>query len=182
MKLKVRVKLINGQKLPHFIDKGEWVDLRANEYVTLKCPQARMLHRKKSTDTEETLKERTRDLEFNIQYIGLGVAMRLPEGFEAIIAPRSSTPKKYGFIVPNSFGVIDNSFSGNEDEWKMIAIPFKNATIERFDRICQFRIQLSQKATLWQKFKWLLSSGVEIVEVDNLDGPSRGGIGSTGTK
>ena len=61
-------------------------------------------------------------------------------------------------------------------------MPFRDTTINEGDRICQFRIQLSQKATMWQKIKWLLSSGVEIVEVDELDNPDRGGIGITGIK
>lgn len=52
--------------------------------------------------------------------------------------------------------------------------------INKGDRICQFRIQLSQKATFWQKIKWLLSSGVELVKVDNLSSVNRGGFGSTG--
>jgi dUTPase len=47
-------------------------------------------------------------------------------------------------------------------------------------RLCQFRIQLSQKATLWQKIKWLFTSGIELVEVENLNEESRGGFGSTG--
>ena len=50
------------------------------------------------------------------------------------------------------------------------------------DRICQFRIQLSQKATMWQKIKWLLSSGIELVEVDDLGNENRLGFGSTGIK
>ena len=58
----------------------------------------------------------------------------------------------------------------------------RETTIEAGDRICQFRIQLSQKATFWQKLKWLFSSGIELVEVDNLNNKSRGGFGSTGIK
>lgn len=48
------------------------------------------------------------------------------------------------------------------------------------DRICQFRIQLSQKATVWQKLRWLFSSGIKFVKVDDLGGTDRGGFGSTG--
>ena len=53
---------------------------------------------------------------------------------------------------------------------------------EAGDRICQFRIQLSQKATMWQKIKWLLSSGIELVEVDDLGDNNRGGFGTSGVK
>ena len=58
----------------------------------------------------------------------------------------------------------------------------RETTIEAGDRICQFRIQLSQKATMWQKIKWLLSSGIELVEVDDLGNENRLGFGSTGIK
>ena len=58
----------------------------------------------------------------------------------------------------------------------------KATTIHKGDRICQFRIQLSQKATMWQKLKWLSSSGIELVEVDDLGDNNRGGFGSTGVK
>ena len=68
----------------------------------------------------------------------------------------------------------------NNDEWKFNALAFRNTTINEGTRIAQFRIQLSQKATVWQKIKWLLSSGIKIVEVDHLNDENRGGIGSTG--
>ena len=79
-------------------------------------------------------------------------------------------------------GVIDNTYCGNNDEWKYPAIALRDTIIKRGDRICQFRIQLSQKATLWQKIKWFLSSGIKIIKVDSLDNNDRGGFGSTGVK
>jgi dUTP pyrophosphatase len=87
-------------------------------------------------------------------------------------------------IARNSIGIIDNSYCGNQDEWKFPAVALKESkkAIEKGDRICQFRIQLTQKATFWQKLKWLLSSGVELVEVDDLSDNNRGGLGSTGVK
>ena len=112
----------------------------------------------------------------------LGVAMRLPEGFEANIVSRSSTFKKFGFIQVNSFGIIDNSYNGNDDEWKDPVYFLKDGVISYGDRICQFRLNLSQKATVWQKIKWLFTSGFEFVEVDSLGSESRGGFGSTGVK
>ena len=108
--------------------------------------------------------------------------MKLPEGYEAIIAPRSSSFKNYGIVQANSIGIIDNSYSGNSDEWMLPVISFKNITINKGDRVCQFRIQLSQKATIWQKIKWLLSSGIELEEVDDLNSNNRSGFGSTGIK
>ena len=108
--------------------------------------------------------------------------MRLPDGFEAIVAPRSSTYKHYGIIQTNSIGVIDSSYCGNEDEWMMPVLSFKKTTIPKNDRICQFRIQLSQKATIWQKIKWLFSNRIKIKVVENLNDVTRGGFGSTGAK
>ena len=179
MKLKIKVKKLNKDiDLPKVIDKGEWVDLRAAETVHLNAPQAGTLKRYKVGREEVS----HRDVEFSYTLIPLGVAMKLPKGFEAIVLPRSSTYTRYKIIQSNSMGVIDNSYSGNHDEWKFPAIAMSDTTIECGDRICQFRIQLSQKATVWQKIKWFFSSGVKIVEVDNLDGADRDGIGSTGVK
>lgn len=74
------------------------------------------------------------------------------------------------------------SYNGNNDCWMFNAIAFRDATIPENTRICQFKIQLSQKATVWQKLKWLFSSKIEFVEVDNLNNNDRGGFGSTGDK
>jgi dUTPase len=57
-----------------------------------------------------------------------------------------------------------------------------NVDIKKGDRICQFDIQPSMKATFRQKLKWLLSNGIELEFVDELDNPDRGGHGSTGDK
>ena len=89
---------------------------------------------------------------------------------------------KLGVFQTNSIGVVDNSYSGNQDEWKYWITALENTIINKGDRICQFRIQLSQKATMWQKIKWALSSGIKIVEVADLSENNRGGIGSTGIK
>lgn len=179
MKLKIKVKRINKNiPLPEVIDKGDWIDLRAAETVTLNAPQANILKRHKVKGVEE----RHRDVEFDSRLIRLGVAMQLPKGFEAVALSRSSTYKNFGVILGNSEGVIDQPYCGDNDEWRFNAIAFRDTTINEGDRICQFRIQLSQKATMWQKIKWLLSSGIEIVEVDELGNPDREGIGITGIK
>ena len=159
--MKIKVKC-NEENLPKFINKGEWVDL----YVA------------QSTKVDSL---RTRNKTPEVVNIPLGVAIKLPKGYEAIVAPRSSTASKYGILMANSFGIIDNVYSGNNDEWKFPAIAIKSTYIEKGVRICQFRIQLSQKATMWQKLKWLFSNKIEIVRVENLDDIDRGGFGSTGT-
>lgn len=120
---------------------GDWIDLRAAETVTLKAGEYRI--------------------------ISLGVSMRLPDGYEAHIVPRSSTFKKWGIIQVNHMGVIDNSYSGPGDIWGMPVLAMRDTVINLNDRICQFRIMERMPA-------------VEFVEVEQLGGPDRGGFGSTG--
>lgn len=179
MKLKIKVKRLNCNiELPTIIEKGEWVDLRSSSTVTLKAPQSETLKSHRVGDNRVYY----RNVNFDSILIPLGIAMKLPDGFEAIVAPRSSTYNKFGIIQTNSLGIIDNSYCGNEDEWQFPATALRETTINTGDRICQFRIQLSQKATIWQRLKWLFSSGIKIVEVDNLSNNNRSGIGSTGVK
>lgn len=179
MKLKIKIKRLNKNiPLPKLIDKGDWIDLRASETVHLEAPQAGTL----KTHRVDGTKVSHRDVAFNNYVIPLGVAMQLPKGFEAVALPRSGTYGAFKVILANSEGVIDQPYCGDNDEWKFNAIALEDTTINQGDRICQFRIQLSQKATLWQKLKWLLSSGVEIVEVNKLHNPNRHGFNSTGTK
>ena len=139
---------------------GDWIDLRAAEDVFI--PKG------------------------GFRLISLGVAMKLPEGYEAHIVPRSSTFKTWGIIQTNSMGVIDNSYSGTNDIWKFPAFclvgkqleecdtGYDVATVEgtwvrKGDRICQFRIMKKQP-------------DVDFDEVLVLDEIDRGGIGSTGTR
>ena len=121
--------------------KGDWVDLRAAEDVTMKSGEFCLIR--------------------------LGVGMILPEGFEAHLAPRSSTFAKFGIIAANSVGVIDNSFCGEEDEWKMPAYALRDTVIKKNDRICQFRIMEKQPP-------------LEFEALEHLREKSRGGFGSTG--
>jgi dUTP pyrophosphatase len=172
MKTKIKVKRIKHGEFvvdfPKVIKKGDWIDLRAAEKMVLNAPQAGTL---KGSEVKH------RDVTSEVTLIPLGVAMKLPDGFEAIIAPRSSAPMKIGITCANSIGVVDNTYSGNTDEWHMPVTTLRKVSIEPNTRICQFRIQLSQKATFWQKLKWLLSSGIEFEEVDSLEGEAREGLG-----
>lgn len=176
MKLKIKVKVLTKGCMPEISEKGDWIDLRAAKDMEFNAAQSGTLKRKTVGGEEVSY----RNVEMDTFYVPLGVAMELPKGFEAIVASRSSGPKKLNLFIPNGIGVIDHIYSGNKDEWNYVASPMKATSIKRGDRICQFRIQLSQKATMWQKIKWLLSSGIELVEVDNLSDNNRGGFGSTG--
>jgi len=177
MKLKIKIKRFkneNGEPLvdfPKIIKKGEWVDLHASKECVLQAPQAGTL---KGHDVKH------RDVVSEVTYIPLGVAMKLPDGYEAIIASRSSAAQKLGIMLANGIGIVDNSYQGDNDEWMYPAVTLRKTSIAQNTRLCQFRIQLSQKATMWQKIKWLFTSGIELVEVESLSGVDRNGLGSTG--
>lgn len=99
--------------------------------------------------------------------ISLGVAMKIPDGYEAIIAPRSSTFKRWGILQTNSIGVIDNSYCGNDDIWGMPVYATFDIVIPKGTRLCQFRIQQKQPNVIF-------------IDTDDLKTDSRGGFGSTG--
>ena len=138
-------------KVKYFVDgidelcavagKSDWIDLHAAEEVTLKAGEFRL--------------------------IPLGVAMALPEGYEAHIVPRSSTFKNYGILQTNSMGVVDCSYCGDNDQWRMPVYATRDVTIPKGARICQFRIVENQPA-------------LRFTRVESLGGPDRGGFGSTG--
>lgn len=160
--------------MPQISDRGDWVDLKSAQDVDIRAAQAGVQYQENN--------EKYRDVIIPVTYIPLGVAMELPQGFEAIIASRSSGPKKLKVFIPNGQGIVDNVYNGNDDQWHYVASPMENASIKKGDRICQFRIQLSQKATMWQKLKWLFSSGIKLVEVNDLGDENRGGFGTSGVQ
>ena len=174
MKQVIKVKVLTDGCAPQLSQKGEWIDLRAAADVHIDSPYANTKSKKGG--------ETTRKVKFTHQYVPLGIAMELPAGMEALIAPRSSSIKNFNFIQPNSPAVIDNSYKGDTDEWKGSILCVGDVNIKKGDRICQFRILPSQKATVWQKLKWLFSNGVEIRIVNSLGNKDRGGLGSTGIK
>lgn len=181
MRTKIKVRLI-GESSPLVLrEVGDWIDLSVREDVFIKGPeQAPLIEPKKEGETKRASK-RSHKIDISHGLLNLGVAMELPKGYEAWVLPRSSTPVKYSIELANSVGIIDNSYCGNNDEWKFYAKATADTYIEKGTRIAQFRIALSQRATFWQKIKWLFSSGIEIMYVDSLQNKDRGGIGSTGT-
>ena len=140
--MKVYIKYFTEDVRPvEKISTGDWIDLRAAADVEFRAGEFKL--------------------------IPLGVGMILPEGYEAHIAPRSSTYKNFGIIQTNSIGVVDNSYCGDEDEWKMAAYALRDTLIRKNDRICQFRIMEKQPE-------------IEFETVEHLRETSRGGFGSTG--
>ena len=123
------------------IDKGDWIDLRAAESVMLKTGEFKL--------------------------IKLEVGMILPQGYEAHIVPRSSTFKNFGIIQTNHYGIIDESYCGDNDQWCFPAFALRDTIIHKNDRICQFRIVKKQPP-------------VEFEVVEHLGKTDRGGFGSTG--
>jgi len=161
--MKIYVKYAN-KNLPKLsiIHKGDWIDLTAAEGCDLSCP---------------TIVNKT--IVMPHIFVSLGIAMHLPKGYEAIITPRSSLFKNKGVILTNSIGIIDNSYCGESDIWGANLLCTRIERINEGERILQFRIQLSQKASVFQKLKWLFSSKIKFVEVNKLQCESRGGFGST---
>ena len=174
MKLKIKVRVLTEGCMPEINPSGDWIDLRSAQDVDIRAAQAGVQYQENN--------EKYRDVIIPVTYIPLGVAMELPQGFEAIIASRSSGPKKLKVFIPNGQGIVDNVYNGNDDQGHYVASPMGNASIKKGDRICQFRIQLSQKATMWQKLKWLFSSGIKLVEVNDLGDENRGGFGTSGVQ
>ena len=105
----------------------------------------------------------------DFKLISLGIAVQLPKGYEMIIAPRSSTFKNFGILQANGIGIIDESYCGDNDILRFPALAMRDTEIHVNDRICQFRIQKHQP-------------GLNVVEVEKLEGKDRGGFGSTGKR
>lgn len=177
MKLKIKVFVKTEGCLPKIIQKGDWVDLMVAQDVKLLGPIATTLRWKKKVNNDEI--ERTRKVIFNTTIVPLGICVEMPEGFEAPLILRSSAPKDYGVMQTTGMSLIDNPFNSEQDEWRLPLVALRTTIIPKGTRIAQFRIQLSQKATVWQKLRWLFTSSIEIEEVKALNNPSRGGFGST---
>lgn len=178
--MKIKIKEVTPDCMPEIIKVGDWIDLCTAEDYTFRCPHAHMLHKHKKGNP--VVIERSRDVVFDYQLINLGVVIEMPKGYEAYLLPRSSTFKKWGLLQSNSQGIIDRAFMGPNDIWRFPALATRNVTIPKGTPIAQFRIQLSQKATLWQKIKWLFSSGVKLVKTNEMNNEDRGGLGEGSDK
>lgn len=111
----------------------------------------------------------------------LGVAIDMPSGLIARVYSRSSCPSKLGVTVANGIGFIDNVYKGDNDEWRCPLYAYKDVTLTKGTRICQFEIAPSQFAKWYQKLRWLLSTPL-LDHVDSLGNKNRGGIGTSGSK
>ena len=126
------------------------------------------IEQKKNSDWIDLRSAIDIDLIPNKSYlIPLGISAKLPHGYEAHIVPRSSTFKNYGIIQTNSVGIIDESYCGDNDEWRYPIYATQNRHISKNDRICQFRIVKKQPS-------------IKFNVVEKLLNKNRGGFGSTG--
>jgi dUTP pyrophosphatase len=177
--MKVKVFEKTEGCFPQQFEIGDWYDLVTAKDIKLFAPVATALKysTKKNPVTEEEKLKYKRDVVFQYTLIPLGVCIELPKYYEAVVIPRSSTFGKYGLIQTNSVGLIDNSYSSEKDEWKFPVMATRDVVIPKGTRICQFRIQLNQKANVRQKLKWLFSGSVKLVKVEHLDNEPRGGFG-----
>jgi dUTP pyrophosphatase len=145
MKAPIKIKYIYDDliRLENIEGKSDWIDMRCanKEDVVMKAGEFKL--------------------------ISLGVAMELPQGYEAHVVPRSSTFKNFGIIQTNHKGIIDNSYCGDNDICQFPAYALRDTVIHYNDRICQFRIVKKQPE-------------IEFNEVEVLGNPDRNGIGSTG--
>ena len=138
----IKIKYFTDIEKVEKISQGDLIDLRAAEDVEMEAGDFKL--------------------------IPLGVAIELPKGYKANVYPRSSTYKNFGIILANSVGQIDESYKGDNDEWKFPAIALRDTIIHKNDRICQFEIVKKMPP-------------IKFEEVETLNNADRGGIGSTGT-
>jgi dUTP pyrophosphatase len=140
--LQIKVRYLNcHHQTIEKISTGDWIDLRAASDVTMQKGEA--------------------------YRIPLGIAIQLPSGYEAHLAARSGTFDKWGIIQTNAPGIIDESYCGDNDEWKFSVIAMRDLIVKKGDRICHFRIVKKMP-------------DVEFVAVQSLGNRDRGGFGSTG--
>lgn len=154
--MKIRIKYFEESTKLKKIAKGNWIDVYANKDVFVKVNERAM--------------------------IPLGVALELPRGWEAHLAPRSSTFKTWGIIQTNSVGIVDDTYIGDNDQWHMPVYclegkgtelidgeEIKGTWIRKGDKIAQFRIME-------------VMPEIEFDEVESFGNSDRGGFGSTGSK
>ena len=141
MEIEIRYLSDKIEHLRYIDGKSDWIDLRAAADIEMKAGEFRL--------------------------IPLGIAVRLPEGYEAYVVSRSSLYRNYGIIQANSFGIVDETYCGDNDEWFFPAIALRDTIVHTNDRICQFRIQKHQPP-------------VEFVVREHLSDTDRGGFGTTG--
>lgn len=163
--MKIKIKLYEGGYVPIRTQKGDWFDIPMPKDGKIEAPFANILTKNRTV----------RNVQINNQLTELGFAIELPKGYEAYLLPRSSTYKNFHVDLANTMPVIDNSYHGDDDQWKANIKAYDKAEWKAGDCLFQMRIQLCQYATTWQKIKWLFWNGnIQFVVVDHLNKSNRG--------
>lgn len=142
----IKIKYFSNVPPLEQVEGSDWIDLRVAQDVSL--------------------------LGNKFKVVPFGVGIKLPKGYEAHIVPRSSTFKKWGVIQTNHMGVVDESYCGDNDQWRwpMYVLERRPKTkIPKGTRVAQFRIVKKQPKIVFKM-------------VDSFGAPDRGGFGSTGEK
>lgn len=152
----IRVKYFEGATRLKKIKKGNWIDVYANKDVFVKVGERAM--------------------------IPLGFALELPQGWEAHLAPRSSTFKTWGIIQTNSLGVVDDTYIGDNDQWHMPVYCLQGKNKEVLDGVEQNGTWVRQGDKIGQFRIMEVMPEIEFKEVESFGNADRGGFGSTGVK
>lgn len=142
--LQVQLKMLDPElEAPSYAHPGDaGADLRARQDVTLQPGERRL--------------------------VPTGVAIALPEGFVALIHPRSGLATKHGLTIVNAPGTVDAGYRGEISVTLLNTDVSQAIELRRGDRIAQMVIQRVEHA--------------QFVPVTELSGSVRGtrGFGSTG--
>ena len=178
MKQNIKIKYISDNRnwglKKH--ERGNGVDLYADTILDYKAFAGKYL----DFDEMKNISDyKTDDLDFyfmsgetlrffkgDVVTFGLGVAMELPEGYFANIRARSSIFNNFKAMVVNGVGLIDDSYNGDNDEWRVQVLFLDDVEVKRGDRLCQFTLEKMIE--------------VEFEEVDTLNNKNRGGFGTSG--
>ena len=103
-----------------------------------------------------------------IRLVPANLIVAVPPGYMLMVVSRSSLPLKKGLMVSNGVGIIDQDYRGPEDEIYVQVYNFTDRTVEveRAERLAQGIFVRVDR--------------VDWVEVEEVEGRSRGGFGSTG--
>ena len=139
-KITIKYRDESVKRLEYIGGKSDWIDLASCEDITLAKGESML--------------------------VPIGVAMKLPAGYEAHVVPRSSTFRNFGIIQTNHCGIIDESYCGPNDWWFVPVLAVRDTVIHAGDRLFQFRIMRHQPELVFEE--------------GELTGSDRGGFGSTG--
>lgn len=165
MKVKIK-KTHKDSKIPEY-KNGNWMDAYvADVAIVANNQDFKMSNLEWTSEICEDAK--TIYIPTNaVVVVNLGFAISLPEGKEMHMLPRSGTFRKYGLLLTNSEGIIDNNYNGNTDVVMAMFYSTRQTRISIGERLVQLKIED-------------VMGQYEFEEVDDLGNEARGGFGGTG--